>query len=144
MKLTRSSHYALAAALEMAFAGEEPVSVAKLSERNGIPEAALAKVVQQLVRAGIAQGTRGVGGGYRLARPASQVTLRDVIRVFEPAADRPPGGLRDGWAGRRLAPLFDEVDELVQSTFESITLETLARGPRLRVPPPPRRRLPRA
>jgi Rrf2 family protein len=132
VKLTRSTHYALAAALEMAAAArEEPVSVSRVAERNGIPEAALAKVVQQLVRAGIAVGTRGVGGGYRLARPSSQVTVLDVIRAFEPGGTRPQGDL-GGWAGGRLGPLFAEVDELVQSTFESVTLQTLARGPRLK------------
>lgn len=134
MKLTRSTHYALAAALEMAAAGDEPISVSRVAERNSIPESALAKVVQQLVRAGLAQGTRGVGGGYRLARAASQVTLLDVIRAFEPGAAVLPRAMRDGWAGGRLSRLFGEVDELVQSTFESITLETLARGPRLKAP----------
>jgi Rrf2 family protein len=123
------------AALEMAAAAGEAVSVAQVAERNGIPGAVLAKVVQQLVRAGLAQGTRGVGGGYRLARPASHVTLLDVIRIFEAGAAGPEGRMRDGWAGARLERLFGEVDELVQSTFESVTLETLARGPRLRARP---------
>ena len=132
MRLSRSTHYALAAALEMAANDDEPVSVSRVAERNGIPETALAKVVQQLVRAGIAEGTRGAGGGYRLTRPASKISLLDVIRVFEPAESRNPRALREGFALGRLGPLFAEVDEMVQSTFESITLETLARGPRLR------------
>jgi Rrf2 family protein len=136
VKLRRSTHYALAATLEMAATEDEPVSVSRVAERNGIPETALAKVVQQLVRAGIAEGTRGVGGGYRLTRKPSRISLLDVIRVFEPAESRTPRALRDGFAFRRLGPLFAEVDELVQSTFESITLETLARGPRLRAQAP--------
>jgi Rrf2 family protein len=133
MRLSRSTHYALAAALEMAAKDDEPVSVSSVADRNGIPETALAKVVQQLVRAGIAEGTRGVGGGYRLTRKPREISLLDVIRVFEPAESRTPRDLREGFACARLGPLFAEVDEMVQSTFESITLETLARGPRLRV-----------
>ena len=132
MRLSRSTHYALAAALEMAAKDDEPVSVSSVAERNGIPETALAKVVQQLVRAGIACGTRGVGGGYRLTRKPREISLLDVIRVFEPAESRTPRELREGFAFARLGPLFAEVDEMVRSTFESITLETLARGPRLR------------
>lgn len=135
MKLSRSTHYALAATLEMAAGEDQPVSVSRVAERNGIPETALAKVVQQLVRAGIAEGTRGVGGGYRLTRKPREISLLDVIRVFEPAESRTPRELRDGFAFRRLDPLFAEVDEMVQSTFESITLETLAHGPRLRAQP---------
>jgi Rrf2 family protein len=134
MRLSRSTHYALAAALEMAAKDEEAVSVSRVAERNGIPETALAKVVQQLVRAGIAEGTRGVGGGYRLTRKPREISLLDVIRVFEPAESRTPRELREGFAFARLGPLFAEVDEMVRSTFESITLETLARGPRLRAP----------
>lgn len=132
MKLSRSTHHALAAALEMAASEDEPVSVSRVAGRNGIPETALAKVVQQLVRAGLAEGTRGAGGGYRLTRPPSRISLLEVIQVFEPAESRAPRDIRGGWAGGRLSPLFAEIDEMVRSTFESITLETLARGPRLR------------
>jgi Rrf2 family protein len=141
MKLTKSARYALCAALEMTLDGDEPVSVAQVAERHGIPEAALAKVFQQLVRSGIAQGTRGVGGGYRLTRPASQLTVLEVTRAF--AAPEGVTSLEDCRGGAqedRLRALFSEVDELVRSTFESVTLATLARGPRLKAGLPPRRR----
>ncbi len=136
MRLSRSTHYALAAAIEMAAMDDEAVTVSQVAARNGIPGTALAKVVQQLVRAGIAQGTRGVGGGYRLSRPPSRISLLDVIRVFEPADSGAPRTRREGFALSRLGPLYAEVDEMVRNTFESITLETLARGPRLRARSP--------
>jgi len=139
MNLSKSTRYALYAAMEMALAGEEPVTVTGVAERYHIPEGGLSKVFQQLVRAGIAIGTRGVGGGYRLARPASQITVQDVIRVLEPEREEGRCLLADRYAEPcvdfptcRLRRLFDEVDELVRSTFESISLETLARGPSLR------------
>jgi len=132
VKLNRSTHYALAAALEMAAADDQPVSVQFVAGRNGIPETALAKVVQQLVRAGVAQGTRGAGGGYRLTKPPSRISLLEVIQAFEHGESQAPREIRGWWAGSRLGPLFVEIDELVRGTFESITLETLARGPRLR------------
>jgi Rrf2 family protein len=132
MRLSRATQYALVAAIEMAATEDEPVSVSRVADRNGIPETALAKVVQQLVRAGIAEGTRGAGGGYRLTKPPSRISLLDVIRVFEAPDSRAARDLRGGWAGSRLNPLFAEIDEMVRSTFESITLETLARGPRLK------------
>ena len=55
----------------------------------------VAKVLQQLVRAGIANASRGVGGGYRLARPATEVTVQDVIELFEPSAAPDTCMLRD-------------------------------------------------
>jgi Rrf2 family iron-sulfur cluster assembly transcriptional regulator len=91
-------------------------------------------VFQQLVRAGLATGTRGSGGGYRLARPARQVSVMDVLKAFEPArptgrwleVERGEGGCRRGGACA-LRQLFDEADELLRCTFASITLATLAR-----------------
>ena len=78
MTITKSTRYALYAAAEMAMAGEGLVTVAAVAKRYGIPEGALAKVFQQLVRSGLATGTRGIGGGYRLARPPAKITVLDI------------------------------------------------------------------
>jgi Rrf2 family protein len=134
MTITKSTRYALYAAAEMAMAKDGLVTVAAVASRYGIPETALAKVFQQLVRSGLAAGTRGIGGGYRLARPASKITVLDVMHVFE--RPRPEGAclLHDGPGDNcpqssacRLHWLFSEVDELVRCTYESVTLETLVR-----------------
>ena len=127
----------------MATAGDGLVTVAAVAKRYAIPEGALAKVFQQLVRAGLAAGTRGVGGGYRLARPASKITVLEVLHVFE--RPRPVGAclLHDGpgtncpqSSACGLHWLFSEVDELVRCTYESVTLETLVRrAARLTRPP---------
>jgi len=136
VRLSKSARYALYAAMEMAQATDRLVPVGEVARRYRVSEGALAKVFQQLVRSGFAIGTRGVGGGYRLARLPRDVTVLDVIRVFSPPR---PGGaclLSDGpgavchlSAGCRLQQLFDEVDELVSSTFASVSLETLAQAP---------------
>jgi Rrf2 family protein len=134
MTVTKSTRYALYAAAEMAMAGDGLVTVAAVAKRYAIPEGALAKVFQQLVRAGLATGTRGIGGGYRLARPAKKITVLDVLHVFE--RPHPVGAclLHDGpgascpqQSACGLHWLFSEVDELVRSTYESVTLETLVR-----------------
>jgi Rrf2 family protein len=141
MAITRSTRYALYATAEMAMAGDRPVTVTEVAGRYGIPGGALAKVFQQLVRAGVAVGTRGVGGGYRLARPASRITVLDVMKVFErpraPGAcvlhDR-PGEQCPQTSVCNLHWLFEEVDELVRCTYESVTLETLVRRVGSRAP----------
>lgn len=139
MNLNKSTRYALYAAMEMALAGEEPVTVTGVAERYGISEGGLSKVFQQLVRSGIAIGTRGIGGGYRLAKPPSKTTVQDVIRVLESEREEGRCLLVERYTEPcvdfptcRLRRLFDEVDELVRCTFESISLETLVRGPSLR------------
>jgi len=128
----RSTRYALYAALEMArTGGERPVTAAEVAERYGLPPAALAKVIQRLVRAGLAAGTRGVSGGYRLTRRPEQITVLEVVEVFE--SPRQPGDCllnqcQDEcrhFPDCRLRHLFDEVDEQARATFASVTLATL-------------------
>jgi Rrf2 family iron-sulfur cluster assembly transcriptional regulator len=134
--LNKSARYALYAALEMALAGPRPITVAGVAKAYGIPPTALAKVLQQLVRSRIALGSRGVGGGYRLAQPATKISVLDVISTFDPP--RAPDQCVALDAGARCARrdecsvrgLFDEVDELVRCTFASVTIETLARRTR--------------
>lgn len=136
MTLNKSARYALYAALEMALAEPRPVTVAGVAGAYGIPPTALAKVLQSLVRSGIAVGSRGVGGGYRLARGATKISVLDVVSTFDPP--RPVGqclALDDGdCCARRgtcgVRGLFDEVDELVRCTFASVTIETLAKRAR--------------
>ncbi len=134
MTLTKFSRYALYAALEMARAGDRPVTVGQVAGPHGIPPTALAKVFQQLVRARLAVGTRGIGGGYRLARPRTEITVLDVVSAFEPL--RPSG---DDWLTgsahhapgaahtETLRRLFDEVDEGTRATLASVTLDTLVK-----------------
>ncbi len=135
MNWAKSTRYALYAAMEMALAwdAERPVRAGEVARRYRIPENALAKVLQQLVRAGLAIGTRGVGGGYRLARDPGEITVLDVIEVFEPPRRsgrcllKDDGGLCEDLPDCRLRRLFDEVDEQVRCTFASVSLETLVR-----------------
>lgn len=130
MTLNKATHYALYAAVEMARAGDIPVTVAQVAARYGIPESALAKVFQQLVRSGVALGLRGTRGGYRLSKPSSRVTMLDVISVFEPPPSLSLGDPAQPTGESAAAPLrrlFDELDELVRCTFASVSLETLVR-----------------
>jgi len=132
VRFSKSTLYALYAAMEMA-AADQPVTVASVAGRFGLPPGALAKVFQQLVRAGLAHGVRGIGGGYVLARPAAEITVLDVISVFDAPLTNGHFLLgvrsevaRTQEADARLSRLFDEVAEVVSCTFASVTLETLA------------------
>ena len=135
MNLNKSTRYALHAALEMTIADGDQVTASQIAARYEIPENVVAKVLQQLARAGIARGVRGVGGGYRLARQAAEVTVQDIIELFEPMAPPDACMLRElegtrcpdpGEPRCRLMGLFQEVDETVRSTFASVSLATLA------------------
>ncbi len=130
MRFHKSTCYALYAALELA-RHDRPITVGEVVSRYEIPEGALAKVFQRLIRAGIATGVRGVGGGHVLARPKGTITMLDVISVFE---DPMPCSLSS--ATPMLFPegqdcpivnLLGEVEQTARDTFASVTLETLIR-----------------
>lgn len=133
MELNKATRYALYAATDMASAGDETVTVQEVAHRWRVPAAALAKSFQRLVRAGIATGTRGAKGGYRLARVPSGITVLDVVLAFQMRVPSERCAMHPG-SGRvctaashcRLNHLFHEVDEAIRNTFASVTLATLA------------------
>ncbi len=59
------------------------LTAAKLAEFHGVPGAYLAKHLQALTRAGVFEAVPGRGGGYRLARPAKDVTVLEVVEAVE-------------------------------------------------------------
>src|SRR3954452_13049191 len=59
------------------------VSAAQLAAYFGVPPAYLAKQLQALVRAGVLHATTGPRGGFRLARPAAEITLLDVVEAVD-------------------------------------------------------------
>lgn len=61
----------------------EPLPLAALAEEAKLPRPMLAKVLQQLARAGLVTGRPGPGGGYRLARAPEDIPLIEIIRVWE-------------------------------------------------------------
>src|SRR3954470_24009164 len=56
---------------------------AKLAEYHAVPEAYLAKRLQALSRPGVVESVPGARGGYRLARPADDVTVLDVVEAID-------------------------------------------------------------
>ena len=59
------------------------LSAAALAELNALPPAYMAKHMQAIAKAGVVVSVRGAGGGYRLARPAAQVSLWDIVAAIE-------------------------------------------------------------
>jgi Rrf2 family protein len=58
-----------------------------LAELAKIPANYLSKILLTLNKAGIVEATRGLGGGYRLRRPAAEVSLSEVLELFDPPTD---------------------------------------------------------
>ena len=65
--------------------GSDPLSLKALAEAEGLPLAYLEHVVASLKRAGLVSSSRGAHGGYRLARPAREISMDEVVLALEGA-----------------------------------------------------------
>jgi len=83
MRLTRQTNYA-ARILMYCAANEGRLSrIPEIASAYGVSELFLFKILQPLVEARLVETVRGRNGGVRLARPAAEITLFDVVRVTE-------------------------------------------------------------
>ena len=86
MRLSDGVEWALHCCTVLALVPEgSAMPAARLAEFHGVPGAYLAKHLQSLARAGIVSSTQGPRGGYRLAKPAAEVTLLEVVDAIEGA-----------------------------------------------------------
>jgi Rrf2 family cysteine metabolism transcriptional repressor len=63
--------------------GDTPVSLSAIADAEGLPGADLEHLVQRLRRAELVESRRGAHGGYSLARPASEITMAEVVEALE-------------------------------------------------------------
>ncbi len=86
MKLTRSVSYAVGILLKISDDhSRHPMTAAQISEGAKFPPRFLYRVLRRLVDAGLLNGISGPGGGYRLAKPPSKITLLEIVRAVEGA-----------------------------------------------------------
>jgi Rrf2 family protein len=130
MKLQVSTSLALYSVLEFAANSGHQTSAADIAAKYRVSTHHLAKVLRELVRAGMIESTRGAGGGYRFSGNAKRLTLMDIIELFEEIGDRTGGRRQPGSStdvGRALAAVLGEIDEIARATFRSITVGTMGK-----------------
>ncbi|MGL5017311.1 MAG: RrF2 family transcriptional regulator [Luteolibacter sp.] len=108
-------------------AEERLTGSAEIAESREISQQLIAKVLTMLSRAGLVEGTRGPSGGYRLARPAAEITLLDVVKVFENSEDRVMCPFGPNWCGNGPhCPLHDTFAEMHRKALDGLQEETFA------------------
>jgi Rrf2 family nitric oxide-sensitive transcriptional repressor len=116
----------------LALSPDALVPTAQLAEKTKVPAHYLAKVLQQLAAADLIKGRRGVRGGYKLTRPAGEITLIEVVRSVAEVnrITACPLGLENH--GPNLCPLHQRVDAAAKAIidlYSSISLAELIEGP---------------
>jgi Rrf2 family protein len=84
MHVTAKADYAVRAVIELAESAQDsPRKVDQIAQAQGIPVSFLENILTQLRSSGVVRSQRGPEGGYWLARPATEVSLADIIRAVE-------------------------------------------------------------
>jgi Rrf2 family protein len=130
VKLSLRTEYALRALMTLAEAPSQALlRIQAIAERQRIPKRFLEQILNDLRSGGLVESRRGVSGGYRLARPAHTITVREIIQQFEPA------GTTAGRAGsatdaatpeeEALRDLWSRASAAMLAVFEKETLASL-------------------
>ena len=129
MRVSAKVDYALRALLELAAAPPGPVKGERLATAQEIPPKFLENILTELRRAEIVASQRGVDGGYRLAKPADEVSVADVVRALEgPIASVRgvrPDEIEYTGPARSLQPLWVELRASMREVLEGTTLADL-------------------
>lgn len=83
LSLTRKADYAVVALADLAHRGTARASARDIAKSTKVPLPVLTNVLHQLLRHGLVSSAMGSKGGYRIARPASEISLAEMIDAIE-------------------------------------------------------------
>ena len=132
MRLTAKSEYGLLAMIVLASSTDgEPQSAREISSAQGIPAKFLEQVFVGLRKAGLVTAVRGARGGFVLARPASEITVLQVVEALEgplvTTVCETERGQTCGRAGAcAAAGVWNKATHALREVFETATLAELA------------------
>ena len=135
MQVSARADYALRAAAELARAAVEgtgPLKGELISQEQVIPKKFMENILLDLKHSGIVRTQRGAAGGYWLSRPASEISLAQVIRAVE----GPLANIRGEWpeaveyrgAAEPLKEVWIAVRANLRAVLETVTLADLVGG----------------
>ena len=129
MRLTTKGRFAVTAMLDLALhADHGPVSLAGISGRQKISLSYLEQLFGKLRRRLIVESVRGPGGGYNLARDASEVSVADIVRAVEEPIDSTQCGGRENCHDNHRCmthDLWEELNTTVYGFLEGVKLSHL-------------------
>jgi len=132
MRISAKEDYAVRAVIELAVADGGPLTREQIAQAQDIPTAFLQNILIELRHAEILEAQRGRDGGFRLARPAREITVADVVRaVSGPLATvrgiRPPAVTYNAQA-RPLKDVWIALRANIRAVLEKVTVADLAAG----------------
>ncbi len=134
MMISTRGRYALRIMVDFAEnSGDGYIALKEAAERQEISEKYLESIVKDLVKDGFIEGLRGKGGGYRLACPADEINVLDILRSTDGTME-PVSCLEEGSepcaraADCRTLPLWDGLSKVVNEYLGGFTLRDLTKN----------------
>lgn len=133
MMISTKGRYALRVMLDLAGQAEGYLSLKEIADRQQISVKYLESIAAILNRSGLVRSQRGKDGGYCLARPAGEITAAEVLRLTEGTLSPVACPTLEGNPCQRAEtcktlPLWRVLDETIDRTLSSVTLEDLLHG----------------
>lgn len=129
MKFSARVSYGLRATIALAEAyGQGPVLGKGLSEKEALPAAYLEQIMALLRRAELVSGTRGIRGGYSLARDPQSISVSEILNALEPLqlSDCPCGpSCCDTPSSCAVHELFQTAEDALRDIFDATSLADL-------------------
>ena len=136
MRLSTKGRYGVTAMMDLAIHdGVGPVTLADISQCQGISLSYLEQLFSKLRKHGLVDGVRGPGGGYKLARPATSITVAEIIAAVDEKVDITNcGGKGDCQNGQRCLTheLWSELSNRLYDFLNDITLSQFVNRPGIR------------
>lgn len=88
MKLSSKARYAVEAMFELALHPHAPVTLASIAEGQRISQSYMEQLFMRLRRAGLIEGARGPGGGYRLGKEPGEISIADIVKAVDTTGTR--------------------------------------------------------
>src|SRR6266700_4145089 len=132
MPVSARADYALRAAIELAAAPGSHVTGEQLARAQDIPGKFIETILTQLRRTGLVRSQRGADGGFWLARPASEISLADIIRAVDgqllSAPGEPPEDVTYPGHAEPLRRVWIALRAFGPAVLETVTLADIVSG----------------
>ena len=131
MKLSTKGRYGLRALIDLAlYSEEEAVSLQSIAGRQNISVSYLEQLVRKLKKEGLVTSVRGAQGGYKLAKPAQEISVGEVLRALEGSINAVSCGEGENvhCQGEDLCVtryVWQRINASIQETVDSIMLDQL-------------------
>lgn len=133
LRVTKLTDYATVVLTVLAATPDAVLSATELAERAGLETPTVSKLLKPLAQAGLVEGFRGTHGGYRLARPAGEISLIEIVETMEGPLGMTECSVHAGSCGIEdqcgVRANWRHINDVVVEALRSVTLAQMLTPP---------------